>query len=398
MRSKGEGSIVYNEKKEMWIGALLYNGKRKYFYSKKKGKRKEVVDKMEAWKRAHNKEDLTSKTLTLGERMDEWLVVIKKPDLKPSSYDRLESIIKCQVKPRIGDYTLDEITDTLIKTELLDAIADDGLGISSQKKAYNAVHAYLDYAVYKQLLKFNPMGMMKPPKPQDYQDAVEEDTDENAADVAAEGDVKPLDDAERKLLREWAGYRWKRSGDLRYPTGAGFVFIMNTGLRMGEALALKWSDIDFDRSVVKVTKNMVVIKNRNDSEKKQRVVIQNTTKSKKSNREVPLNKEALQSLATLRGTPGASENGYVIHTKIGKPVLPRSFQQSLDLLCKAAGIRKIGVHTLRHTYATRLYEKGADVKVISELLGHRSVDITYRIYIHLFEQTKVAAVQALDLD
>ena len=58
----------------------------------------------------------------------------------------------------------------------------------------------------------------------------------------------------------------------------------------------------------------------------------------------------------------------------------------------------IGVHALRYTFATRLYEKGVDVKVISELLGHSSVDITYRIYIHVFEQSKRSAIQILDLD
>ena len=80
------------------------------------------------------------------------------------------------------------------------------------------------------------------------------------------------------------------------------------------------------------------------------------------------------------------------------PVLPRSFEQTLELMCRAAGIRKVGVHALRHTYATRLFEKRVDIKVISELLGHSSTEITYKVYIHVIDSLKESAVEAIDLD
>ncbi len=61
-------------------------------------------------------------------------------------------------------------------------------------------------------------------------------------------------------------------------------------------------------------------------------------------------------------------------------------------------IRRVGVHALRHTYATRLFEKGVDIKIISELLGHSSTEITYRIYVHVIDSLKESAVEGLDLD
>ena len=73
-------------------------------------------------------------------------------------------------------------------------------------------------------------------------------------------------------------------------------------------------------------------------------------------------------------------------------------QESLEKMCAAVGIRKVGVHALRHTYATRLFEKGIDIKVIAELLGHSSTEITYRIYVHVIDSLKESAVEALDLD
>lgn len=60
--------------------------------------------------------------------------------------------------------------------------------------------------------------------------------------------------------------------------------------------------------------------------------------------------------------------------------MPRTLEETLENMCAAVKIRKIGVHVLRHTYATRLFEKGIDIKVISELLGHSTTEITYRIY------------------
>ena len=67
-------------------------------------------------------------------------------------------------------------------------------------------------------------------------------------------------------------------------------------------------------------------------------------------------------------------------------------------MCRAAGIRKVGVHALRHTYATRLFEKGVDIKVISELLGHSSTEITYKVYSHVIESMNETAVEAIELD
>ncbi len=101
----------------------------------------------------------------------------------------------------------------------------------------------------------------------------------------------------------------------------------------------------------------------------------------------------------LKSVPGTDpENGFIIHTSDGKPVLPRTLEDTLQRMCAVAGIRKVGVHALRHTFATRLFEKGVDVKIISELLGHSSTEITYRIYIHVIESLKEFAVQDLDLD
>ena len=128
------------------------------------------------------------------------------------------------------------------------------------------------------------------------------------------------------------------------------------------------------------------------------MIVQEKPKTEKSKRVVPLNKAALAALEDLKTAPGYKPDGFIIHNKDGGAVLPRTLEETLENMCAAVGIRKIGVHSLRHTFATRLFEKGFDIKIISELLGHSSTEITYRIYVHVIDSLKESVVEALDLD
>ena len=147
-----------------------------------------------------------------------------------------------------------------------------------------------------------------------------------------------------------------------------------------------------------MTKNLITVKNREKTGPKYKLIIQEKLKTEKSKRLLPLNKAALQALEDLKTAPGYNPGGFVIHTKNGTPVMPRTFEQTLELMCRAVGIRRVGVHALRHTYATRLFEKRVDIKIISELLGHSSTEITYKVYIHVIDSLKESAVEAIELD
>ena len=88
---------------------------------------------------------------------------------------------------------------------------------------------------------------------------------------------------------------------------------------------------------------------------------------------------------------------YVITNAKQKPVLPSNFERSFHAMCRNAGIdNDYGIHALRHTFASMLFAKGVDVKIVSKLLGHSSVQITYDIYIHLFEKDINCVTNVLD--
>ena len=256
------------------------------------------------------------------------------------------------------------------------------------------MNEFLNYAVHKKAISSNPMAMLKAPK-----SSVIVDMDADFEEEAIGEEDKALSREETEKLRSILYTRWKKPPQRRrYVNGGAIDLILNTGLRMGEALALQWSDVNWKKNTINVTKNLIRVKNRTGKGPKYKLIIQEKPKTEKSKRVIPLNKAALAALEDLKTAPGYNPNGFIIHNKDGKAVLPRTLEETLENMCAAVDIRKIGVHALRHTYATRLFEKGVDIKIISELLGHSSTEITYRIYVHVIDSLKESAVEALDLE
>ena len=392
-RAKGEGNIMFIPERNEYRGRLA-NGKDengrtkyKYFYGGKGGKRSDLVRQMKEWQLGHQTNSTPStvkaEEITLSAGIAVWLRTIKKPDLKRSSYDRLESIIIQHVNPRIGHYPIAKLTDTIIQEELINDIINDGFSLSTAKKAYDAVNGYLKYAQYKQFIAIHPMTMMKPPKaPSD-----------GSVDLAPK-EVEPLTDIEMAKFVHAAKLQYT-TGAPRFPMGYAALFILNTGLRVGEAVAVTWNDIDFSTNTLSITKNLVRVKARDKDGKTTGggvAILQDSPKTKKSRRTVPLNKAAIEIARYMQSCPGYDPDGFIIHSKYGKPISASSLDRCIEKICKAAGIRKISAHTLRHTFATKLFEKKVDVKIISEILGHTSTEVTYRIYIHVIEQLKREAI------
>ena len=400
-RANGEGTIYYDAKRDEYIGYIQYGSvtdgtrKRKAFYSGKGGKRSTVAKLMTEWRLQHQTDYCDDHRVKLEQAIKVWLETVKRPSLKPSSYDRLESTIDCQIVPRIGWYFLDELTDSIIQSELIDQIIDnDGLSVSTAKKAYNGLNEFLKYATYKRMIRYNPMGILKAPKEKDSIEINQESIEE----MMSEED-KALSREETAKLKSVLYQRWKRPPqNRRFVNGGAIDLILNTGLRMGEALALRWSDINFEEKTLSVTKNLITVKNRKKTGPRYKLILQDKPKTEKSKRIIPLNSAAMKALEDLKTAVGYNPDGFIIHTKKGTPIAPRTFEQTLELMCRAAGIRRVGVHSLRHTYATRLFEKRVDIKVISELLGHSSTEITYNVYIHVIDSLKESAVEAIDLD
>lgn len=164
------------------------------------------------------------------------------------------------------------------------------------------------------------------------------------------------------------------NGHLKYRLGYAYILLLNTGLRRGELLALQWKDIDFNKKQLYVNKAVVAQYEHNSVTE-----VLEKPKTKNSVRTIPLNNKAIDALMHLKELNKNSK--WVVSTKNKQNISLDVFSSLLQKLQRKNNLPLFGAHVLRHTFATRLYEKGVRIDIISKLLGHSSTRSTYR-YVH----------------
>lgn len=155
------------------------------------------------------------------------------------------------------------------------------------------------------------------------------------------------------------------------------LLCMYTGIRLGEASALKWKDINIRKKILSIRRTSIRIKNPDINSPKKTILITGTTKSETSTREIPIPSFIIPYLKSLK-----DEDEYYILSGSKKKYDPRLLSYSYTRTLKACKIEYEKFHTLRHTFATRCIESGVDAKTLSEILGHSNVQITLRLYVH----------------
>lgn len=192
--------------------------------------------------------------------------------------------------------------------------------------------------------------------------------------------------------------RTYKNGNRVYPQGDLIIILANTGMRIGELLALTWSDVDLCKRIISVDKNAIRVKNRTtDATTKYSQIIQDSVKTSSSIRSIPINDTAYNAFQRLSQFTG--KRGLVCRTKTGPRLSIENVRHTFDRILKNSGFPPeywYGVHALRHTFATNLISRGADIKKVSEILGHSSVAITYDFYIHFISKDLQATVNLLD--
>ena len=289
-----------------------------------------------------------------GEAIKEWMVNYKKNSVKPSTYDRLETSYNLMLKYSIAFVEIDQI-DTDYLQQYINELVESKYAMSTIKKQYHLITEFMDYANWK--------GIIDRP----YHKGVEMPS---RASI-----LKP-----KKDIIAYTPYEQERLKSVLYtldrPAYAAAILMLETGMRIGEVLALDWGDINFKRSTVGIHKTFVRLGNHNKS------YVQGEAKSHTSNRVVPLSSRAIDLLKKLY-----SEDPYknfIIHDRYGDPLSYEAVRWQIKMACEEAGVEYYGQHVFRHTFATNCYNKGCDVKLLSKFLGHSDVTITYNIYIHLF--------------
>ncbi len=166
-----------------------------------------------------------------------------------------------------------------------------------------------------------------------------------------------------------------------------YALILQTGLRIGEMTALKWSDIDFDKKMLHVRRTMEYVY----SDKRWRI---GEPKSKSGNRDIPLTNEAVSILESQREKMmnlkriSMDFSDFVFLNQDGEPVTRSCYNKELSVLAKRAGVKTFSAHTLRHTFATRCIEAGMKPKTLQTILGHADIGTTMNMYVHITEEER----------
>ena len=171
----------------------------------------------------------------------------------------------------------------------------------------------------------------------------------------------------------------------------GILLSLYMGLRIGEVCGLQWNDIDFSTQTMHIRHTVERIANINSKSNSSKTVLKLCdTKSVSSNRIIPIPTNIFCLLFENK-----CPNGFVIKGNTYEYTDPRTYQNSFHKCLKNCNLRNVNYHALRHTFATRCIEAGVDVKSLSEILGHASVNITLNTYVHSSLEHKRKQIELL---
>lgn len=367
-------------------GRLTVNQKRKSFYgatkAEVKNKAKEYLMKVESGYREPKK-------VLLNDYVEYWLAKYKLNKIEPSSYARLRQVFENQIKGTIGNKNIGDITSDDIQ-KLVDGYANPSspvtkpLAMSGLKRIVHLLSPCLNMAVQEGVIQKNPCDNVILPK----ESCILLETKQQYS----------LTDSEIESFRDTALTRYKTTGEYHSRDWIVLLITLNTGLRVGEMLALEWGDIDEENKLMKINKTIQSNVKKNDGSYAD--ILKKSAKTKSGVRIIPLNANTLNYINELKEYDRRNHisSDFVACTNKGTRKTARNLQRSLSKLVKKAGIRHdVSLHTLRHTFGSVLIRRGVGVEVVSELMGHANITVTYNKYIHAIKEEKFKAMHMIEI-
>ncbi len=341
----------------------------------------ELKRKVKELKKTSLTHDLSKiRQITLQEYMQYWIFTVKKGDVNEKSLSRIESSCRNQIYPFIGRMQLQAINSNDIQ-RLINKLADTQ-SYSNLKKAYNNLNACLKYAEMNGHILKNPMFCINLPKV-------------TSSRVTPPQKVTAYTNEQIKAIVDECNRKFD-NGTYVYRYGNVILLLLSTGMRLGEALYLKWDDINLDSMTIYVHGTTTEY-NETSADGSSAYIIsdKDMPKSKSSIRYIPITKNSLEALQVLKETIGDDDR--VIATRRHGIVCESTISRTMDKVLKACNITGVNhkIHALRHTFATYYIRNGESVEVLSKILGHASASITRDVYNHVIEEQKASAMARL---
>lgn len=368
-RANGEGSVSKRQDGR-WMGMLdlgWIDGKRvrRTVYGRT---RAEVLDKLRQLRRSQEAGvDLAAPPRTLGRWLSEWLTEVKATDgTRPSTLDRYRQVVDVHLVPGLGALRIDKVSARDVHRFLVGLRETRSAGTVA--KVHAVLRAALSDAVRFDLVARNVAKSVKVP-----------------ATAAAERRV-PTPEQITALFTAAQGDRYAEV----------LVLAVSLGLRRGELLGLRWSDVDLDNRFLVVRTTI----QRSGGEL--RVT---EPKTRRSARRIQLPIVAVRALERQRirqarerlaAGPAWHDDGWVFASTIGTPVEPRNLNRRFTELRTEAGLDWLHLHDLRHACGTYLIAHGVDLRTVMEILGHSTIRLTMDTYAHVLDRQLSDAADAMD--
>lgn len=260
---------------------------------------------------------------------------------------------------------LEDISEEDCKIYIDFLLYDCNLRISTVRKRYATLSAFLRWCMNQGLILSNPMKKVEKPVDNEGEEKVETFSVEEVRKILLCSEKEPL--------------MWR----------AMTYLLADTGMRRGEACGLRWADIDFASGRIHIVNNAQYTEGKG--------VYDTKTKNKK-NRDVFANPQVIEILAKWKELQKEVVEGqnlptpkYVFTHLNGKRINPQAPTAYFREFGKKYGIEDCHPHKFRHTMATLMIQNGADIKTVSEKLGHRSIEITLKLYVHTNKDAQIAA-------
>lgn len=297
----------------------------------------------------------------------EFVMSSQERNLKETTYQNQMFLLRKHIIPAIGHLRLREITPIVLE-RFYSEMLKKNLS-SAYVRSMSAIIGKIFANAHKwELIDRNPATVVSRPRV-----------------GRKEMRVWTLDQSEQ-FLRSTVDRRWY----------IVYAIALRTGMRRGEILALKWSDIDFESSVIHVQRTLSFTKSR---------YVFSEPKTAGSNRMIPIPETLINELrrhrkrqqeARLKLGAAFQDHDLVVTTWKGTPVYPSDIDRDFVQVIKETGLPRIRFHDLRHTHATILLRLGEHPKVVAERLGHSSVTVTLDTYSHVLPDMQRGLVDRLE--
>lgn len=340
-RGHGEGSL-YLRGDGRWAATIdlgWRDGKRvrRSFYA---ATRREVVEKLKAARKAVDAGlQPSSDRLTVAAYLEDWLDATRET-IRPSTWERYRGMVRTHHVPRLGRIPLSKLTPGDVERMLREMPGSP----RTRHHARAVLRTALGRAVAHGLILRNPAALAAPPR-------------------VEHREVESWDATQvRTFLAAIRGHRLE----------ALFSVAVATGLRQGELLGLRWSDVDLALGTLTVRHALQRVDGRLQLVE---------TKTPRSRRTVPLPDIALQALRKAQDGPMIGT--HLFTTPSGGPLYGTAVYRDFLAVTRAAGLPRIRFHSLRHTAASLLLAQGVHPRVVMEMLGHSTIALTMNTYSHV---------------